>query len=66
MTASFDAFLHITNDLKTFFDKFNIVVKPQKYRHKYRNKLYSRKFGPDVMAILYGFVARCFRCCFPT
>ena len=28
-----DTVLHITNDLKTLYEKFNIVVKPEKYRH---------------------------------
>ena len=40
--------LHIMNDLKNLYEKFNIAVKTQKYRHKYRNKLYFCKLGPVV------------------
>ena len=64
------------NDLKTLYEKFNIVVKMQKYRHKYRNKLYFRKLGPVVPSLsnlgsLHGhFIRFCgslfVRCCFPT
>ena len=44
----FDTILHITNDLKTLYEKFNIVVKPQKYRHKHKNKWYLSNLGPVV------------------
>ena len=41
--------MHITNDLKTFYEKFNILVNlliRRSQRHKYRTKLYLRKLGP--------------------
>ena len=38
---------------KDLFKKFNIVVQTQKYRHKYRNKLYLRKLGPVVAFSVY-------------
>ena len=44
--------LHIMNDLKNLYEKFNIAVKTQKYRHKYRNKYrnieINCKLGPVV------------------
>ena len=42
---SFETVLHIMNDLKTLYDKFNITVKTKKYGHKYRSNLYLRKLG---------------------
>ena len=41
--------MHITNDLKSFYEKFNILVNlliRRSQRHKYRTKLYLRKLGP--------------------
>ena len=41
-------FLHITNDLKALYEKFNIEVKTYKNSHEYRKKLHLRELGSVV------------------
>ena len=76
-----DSVLHIANNEKTLFEKFNILAKTLKYRHKCRMKLFYsvRELGfswcffcvtcwAQFMAISHGFApGNVFvRCCFPT
>ena len=68
--------LHITNNLKTLYEKFNIVVKPQKYRHNieinctYVNLGLLLPFLSNLGSIHGHFIRFCYslsvRCCFPT